>query len=785
MARVELRQLWRAKARTLLMMVLIAVPVAGLVGGSILLRITIATTDERVEKVMGRADLRCHGRRDALENRREEFPPNTRIDRLIVSSETIEVPGLRMVATRWQFAPPGLLAPCYRLLQGRSATQENEVTLSPLLMDLGNLQLGDKVTLASRGKELQVVGVGVDPERIHGALLATLPDKVPREPHQRESWFLKLENPTAAASLAAGLKSHKLGVMTAEEYRNLPNIEFMIILIFGGLGFVEAALVVAAAMAVGVRRRQREIGLLAASGASPGDVIGSILVSAIATAVVGSGIGMAVGVAGATLIYPHLDSWNGRLNGPFEFAPGPMVAAVAIGILTAVLAAAWPARGAALLPIRVALSGRRPPKEPVGWWLMSGLLLIGLAVSLTSIAPLFQGMAVVVLTLIGPVFGVLGFGACSPWILDQLAKRAAKLPLSWRLAVRDAGRFRSRNGPVVTAVLAGMALSVTLAGSLASIAKGQDGWERLRDDQLLVLGAAAEEASQRIAESLDGVARAPLCAARLGGKPVHGRFAGTDRRSWVAVGDRDLMMALGFEDPPPFHGRVMALQPGNSASVELLPYHGDKTLASLDALPLEVPETLREPGFVISEEDRQRLKLDVGLPPARSEDTWIVRLRAPLTEDLFQSARDVAASLPGTSVDANLLQRQQPRILYGCVLILSLLTGLLVVAVATTLSAVESKTDRVTLVTVGAPPSLSRRHAGAQAAFLSFLGCLLSIPAGLLPAFGAITSLAGIPFVVPWTELIVTALGLPLVSYLGAWLLRRPTPWTHQLVAGR
>ena len=43
-----------------------------------------------------------------------------------------------------------------------------------------------------------------------------------------------------------------------------------------------------------------------------------------------------------------------------------------------------------------------------------------------------------------------------------------------RLAVRDAARFRSRNGPIVTAAMAALAASVTITALLGSL----EAWER-------------------------------------------------------------------------------------------------------------------------------------------------------------------------------------------------------------------------------------------------------------------------------------------------------------------
>ena len=121
--------------------------------------------------------------------------------------------------------------------------------------------------------------------------------------------------------------------------------------------------------------------------------------------------------------------------------------------------------------------------------------------------------------------------------------------------------------------------------------------------------------------------------------------------------------------------------------------------------------------------------------------------------------------------------QQPPKLIYRIGLALSLLTGLLVIAVATTLNAFESRVDRVTLTTVGASPWLSRSHAAAQAGFLAFLGCVLAVPAGLVPAFGLLTSMNSQPLIIPWKEIALTTAALPALAYVGAWIFTRPPNW--------
>jgi ABC-type antimicrobial peptide transport system permease subunit len=88
----------------------------------------------------------------------------------------------------------------------------------------------------------------------------------------------------------------------------------------GGIGLLEAALVVAAAFAVSLRRRQHEIGLLGSVGAAPGTIGAALLVSTGALAAAGALAGAVVGIGAAAALHPFLDAWNRRANGGFEVA---------------------------------------------------------------------------------------------------------------------------------------------------------------------------------------------------------------------------------------------------------------------------------------------------------------------------------------------------------------------------------------------------------------------------------------------------------------------------------
>lgn len=778
MARVEIRHLVGAPARSALIAALIALPVAALAGASTLLGIVVRTTPERVHQNLGRADLRVAGAPARVQRALTQLPDGARIESLALSPEYLEVRGLKLAAALAAGQIDGLAAGILRITDGRAPRGADEVALSPVLIDVAGIQLGDRVRLATDGRDATVVGTVIDPERTTRAVIATVSTDAPVT--GATTYLVALPPLADPAATAATLRDAGAQVLTATEVGDTLGLEQQLLFVLGGLGFVEAALVVAAAFAVGLRRRQREVGMLAATGAGREDVVGAILVSAGMIAIAGSLLGVAVGVGAAGLLYPYLDGWTGRLVGPFEVSPIALLAAMSMGVLTAVLAAAWPARTAARLPIRVALSGRRPPPQPSGSWVLLGVVLVALGFGLIVVARYAIGTTALLATLGGAVLGVFGCGACSPWLLEQMACVASRLPLPWRLAVRDAGRFRSRNGPVVTAILAGMALSVTVAAALASIGEGDGGWTTLRDDQLRVNGPAAAEAGRRIAAALPVEARAPLRAAYLEGEPIRARVVGSQEHGWVAIGDAGLLDTLGATVAEP-------TTDGQIAAVALDAFGADAELVTRDwrifatATAVDRRADVAVPGlaFVLAETELTRHGLTAGPAPGSSSASWLLRLAGPLTKPQLERARSIATELAGTSVDAGLLHRSAPRLMYSIGLLLSLVTGLLVLGVATALTAVESRNDQVILATVGAAPSLSRAHAAARAGYLGLLGCLLAVPAGLLPAFGIMTSVASVTFVVPWTEIVVTALLLPAVAYLGAWCLTRPARWAR------
>ncbi|MBZ0112251.1 MAG: ABC transporter permease, partial [Thermoanaerobaculia bacterium] len=561
LGRVELRQLRFHPRRTLLIALLVAIPVAAVVGGATLARITESTPQEQQIQAMGRAALRVDGISSFADIQRvqQHLPQAVVSTRLFVGAEDVGVSGRRLTSTlialpSGALSEGGMAEGMVHRVAGEWPENAAEVALSPTVLDGLGVGLGGKVTLEF-GVERTVTGIVVNPENVEAPLVVRTP--AASEHRGRTSLLVGgssgLDEEVFAA-LAEEIESSpgeplRVRRRAAEGRRSDASL---LVFALGCLGFFEAALVIAAAFGIGVRRRQREIGLLGASGATSRGIQVALLLSATAIAGLGGVLGSVAGVGVAAAIHPLLDGWNHRLNGPFEVSLGHLVLGVLLGVLTALLAAALPARSASRQPIRVALGAARPPLDDPRRWLKTGLLLV-VAGGLMTLMAAQEGLVTATLgVIVGPVLGLLGFGLCSRWLLDRLARLAGPLPLAWRLAVRDAGRFRARNGPVVTAILAGMAMSVTVAVLVASL-DSAIAWipAPYRSDQVLVEGMEAESAARQIGGELGGLAVAPWAIAYLQGEPLRAVFAEDPRSvgvgNTVAVGSEDLLRAMGAE----------------------------------------------------------------------------------------------------------------------------------------------------------------------------------------------------------------------------------------------
>ncbi|NOT32693.1 MAG: FtsX-like permease family protein [Candidatus Eisenbacteria bacterium] len=780
LARVEWRQFVQHPRRTLLLMSLVAVPVAAMVGAAALLRIVEPSPEELRASIMGSAAMRVDltDIAGAADRALALLPRSARTEAIANGIERVSVPGIRLGARLLALEPSalatrGLALGLVRVERGRPPANDREVALSPVLMEGLARSIGDSVTLGD-GSARTISGVLFDPEALDDPLVVRSPIAV--EDRVERQWLVGLAG-DSVASAARALEAAGYAVHTRTESGRRGATVTAVIFLFGSVGFFEAALVIAAAFAVSLRRRQREIGLLGSLGATVSGITRAMLLSAVALGAVAATIGVGLGAAGAAAVLPFLDTLNRRWNGSFEFPLEYALPAAWLGVAAAAIAVLFPARFSARLPIREALGARRPVRAVSRRWLVAGLAIETMAVALLLV-PRGHGVMSGLAVIGSAVLGVIGFGACSPWVLAALGRRAGPLPLAWRLALRDSGRFAARNGPVVTAVLAAMAMGVMVAVLVASLdGKITSFPAPYRDDQIVVEGAGAEDVARRVAQAQRAIAVAPVTAAYAQGVPLRVRFAGdsaTMRRiDWVACGDEALLRAIdgdaganAFRD-----GALIAIGlPKGAGELRVIAGPRRRRIAWPTTQRIAMTQNVVGPAFVVASSALESRGLTSGPPPRNALVPWVMRLDHAVTQQEIRAAQALAAATPGTNVDAVLLHRGPARSFFFTMLAACLLTALVVVLVATSLTAAESAGDEHVLHTVGAAPSLLREHAAARAGYLALLGCVLAIPAGMMPAIGLLASTNfAVQLVIPWRDVALCTGLLPMLAYAVTW----------------
>jgi putative ABC transport system permease protein len=519
LTRLAWRDARRDRWRSLLIVVLVAMPVAGL-GAAVTLFDTIAASpEERARDILGQADARIDGFgptdgeiRDEVERR---VPDGTKIEIRSFASDELLLPAQRVPVRLTDSALEGdaLSVGRYRLLDGR-APGDAEVALTRRLLETTDLAIGDRVAFEGLG-EVEVVGEALnrevlDDRRVIVAAGSLEDPAAPVEVDHREALvaFPSMHGDAASFFLDDGNEAvaPEWGFWTREEIltSRFTDGQRTVAVVVGGLAAVEVALIVGAAFAVSVRRRQRELGLLAAAGATTRHVRRVVLLTGGTAGVIGAVLGTVLGLIAMVVATPWLDMIAGREVAGLRIDPLWLLLVAALGIASTLAGAWWPARSVARLPITVALSGRRPSPSPSVRGLRAGIGLALVAVTVLALSVFVHGTALAWVFLAGSVLLVLAVGLSSPWLLEQLGRLAPRLPAGPRLALRDAARFRTRNGPVLTAAMAGLAASITVVTIATSVERssGQELLPHLEAEVMQIQGAGHAPAAEAIAAEL-------------------------------------------------------------------------------------------------------------------------------------------------------------------------------------------------------------------------------------------------------------------------------------------
>ncbi len=807
-ARIELRNLTRNGWRSILIGCLIGIPVSAMVAGGILVAITEATAEERTVAQLGVADLKVSSPLD-VSQLIKKLPRGSMVEPFSTGQDVATAHGIRLnIGTRRQ-SVDGLATGILTMEAGTAPKELGEIAISRALANATGASVGSTLELSVGGNG-QVVGMFVVNEQLDA--LEVLFPFVPKAFWGRNQALISLPESVTEDELI-GIQSALSKEETVSSRKSAAESQSpltRVVTLVGILGLAEAALIVSAAFIVSLRRRQREIGLLSSVGASRIQTLMAVLLNAIFISALAGLVAVVVGVLAAWVVYPKLDNWNQRLNGPFEVDPFSCLQAIFFGVITATLAAALPAWSAANMSVKSALSSRSPTPRSSGRWGILGVAMVFVGGSLVGYAPKLVDTSLgnnadnraTLMIMFGSICAMIGFAAASPWILKQAARPSAWLPLPARLSVREIGRFRTRNGPIVAAILAGMSLSVLIAAIFTSVRQLDDSITRVYEPEyLLVSGTAAENAAKRLISVLPtkGLAQIRLVVNMNGDLLKAGREAMQIRPRHIAVATQELLETLAI-DPKANSilndGGILRLKEpvaksesdvlsGDLPTEPIFAVGSAELLAELLAKTNDSNIHLGSVGYLISQDvvDRYEWQSQSGMWDSK-QDTWLTVLDTSVDAKLFAQASQLVSDIPQTNIDSQLNYGVDRRQIAG-VFVLSLLTGLVIVAIATALASEEAAADQKILMTVGASPSVAYHQAAARAGFLTLLGSFLAAPAGLLPAYGMLSIIPQLDFVVPWFETTLAIVGLPCLSYASTWLWHvlaarfRGTPSTY------
>jgi putative ABC transport system permease protein len=809
--RIGWRSIGRNRRRSALIVALILLPVAAMVAGITLVATLVPSPDESARRSMGQADFVVYpgSDRSTTDELIARLPPESVAEPAAFAADRLVLPGRELGVSLWSLDLSGLARGKLELSEGRQPADVTEVAVSRRLAQTAGVQLGGQLTLRDRGART-VVGFVENPFELSSMLVAEH-SSVARGlaaggnwEHGQPYWLVALPPGVDGAEYigdgsACDDECPFYGSSRAQAGAFSSSIEVnLAILVLGGLALFEALLIASAAFAVSVRRRQRELGLLAAAGAERRHMAGTVLSEAALLGGLGVLLGIATGIAGVLALSPWLSELADRRIGAVNLDLAATLAAGGLGFLACLLAATLPARSAARLPVLAALAGRRPPLAAARRLALAGgaLIIAATLMTMTGAAALIAGEATIgaVVLLGGSMLGVVGFGAWSPWLIEHLERLGLHLPVAARIAVRDTARARSRNSPIVTAVLAAFALTVAFSAFIASSdAANAASWRPyLRSDQIILHGEGASAAGPAAARALEALAAAPIPGlVEADGSEVY--LAVEDPRR--AEGDREVAWNLTIAD-----GELLAALAAEASEVDL--ERGTVVVFTTEPLELEevelvvrrdsddpAPESWRfparvvvtglidgvYPGAVISQAMAEQLGVATAGSSPFNPQPYLMRLSRPVEEVDLARAAEYAARYPETYA-SSLSGPQRPYELFRYILIgASLAFALIITGVAVALGEAEGRADQRTLLAVGADPRIRRRISAGRAAVVALLAGILAVPAGLLPAWGILSSREQ-PLVVPLPEIVAAVIILPLAGIVGALLLTRGIP---------
>ncbi|MEV7425429.1 MULTISPECIES: ABC transporter permease [unclassified Streptomyces] len=526
--RIARRDAWRFKGRSFLVLAMIALPIVGVSAMDLTLRSAELSTEEKLNRTMGAADARLtdpsYGGEaifqapDGLEYRPKgnfddkpwpdgptdlagAVPTGAGVLKDTTANAKLRTThGLLNTEVRELKAADPMTRGMMTLKSGRFPEKGGEVAATTHFLKSSGLSVGSKLTARGLDADYRIVGSyelpsDLDTDQVNalpGALLAPLAKAL-----KADGLVVPRPDTTLLVSTSGGFTwnmvqgANAKGVVVTsravalnppadadvplyqmddwQSWETSPGAsttELAVLATVVGLAMLEICLLAGPAFAVGARRSRRQLGLVGANGGARHHIRAIVLAGGLVIGVVSAVVGTALGIGLTAALRPVLEEYLGKRFGGFEIRPLEILGIALLAVITGLLSALVPAITSSRQSVLSSLTGRRGVRKSSRVLPLLGLVALLGGATIALYGSLVSKKFVIVAG--GSAIAELGIVAMTPALVGLFGRVGRWLPLSPRLALRDAVRNRGRTAPAVAAVLAAVAGTVAVSTYAAS-----------------------------------------------------------------------------------------------------------------------------------------------------------------------------------------------------------------------------------------------------------------------------------------------------------------------------
>ncbi|WP_393059218.1 FtsX-like permease family protein [Streptomyces sp. LN549] len=553
--RIARRDAMRAKGRSALVVAMIALPVLGVTAADVTYRSVDSTEAEQLTARMGSADALFS---DPGMGPLQQMPDGNMYDAVGDAAPDGDVPpidmrtafpeGARAISIR---SVPASVTTAYGLtntdivefrtadpmargkvdlVEGKFPGGTGEMVATKPFLESAGLHIGSRTTVNSSDRTYTITGVVEQPDDLKsqklyadpGAVIAPWQaaadrDKKVLPPNTGSAEWLVSGSGAAGIGWGDVLAANKAGALVVSRQVLMdppPDSEIPLaqsvsnydtddsaeasaaVVTVVAMALLEIVLLAGPAFAVGARRSRRQLGLVGTCGGDRRHVRAVVLSGGLVLGAVGAVTGVAAGLLLTVAFRPLIEDWAGQRFGSLVLKPTELLVVAALGLVTGLLAAFAPAIVAARQSVLESLTGRRGVRRSSRVLPTVGACVLALGVAVAVFGGT-SGSSTLVAG--GSVVAELGLLACIPVIVGLLGRLGRRLPLSPRMALRDAARNRGRTAPAVAAVMAAVAGSVAIATYMSSsLAESDHDYTPMLATGTMVLSSTDAKSAERL-----------------------------------------------------------------------------------------------------------------------------------------------------------------------------------------------------------------------------------------------------------------------------------------------